>query len=132
VAHPGSGVLFLHGIDEFRAIAKSLPAVSPCRLDRSACQQMLRQGSRLGQSERRYADFQTTQAGRTTQTDRRPNRCDVAAMASAGLGLAPATTRTRKYITFIFLSLINGIDFLRRFGECCDCWVVDDIGATLT
>jgi hypothetical protein len=32
---------------------------------------------------------------------------------------------------FIFLLPMNGIDFLRRFGECWRCWVVDDIGATL-
>jgi hypothetical protein len=37
---------------------------------------------------------------------------------------------TSKYITFIFLDPLNGIDFIRRFGECCSCWVVDDIGAT--
>jgi hypothetical protein len=26
---------------------------------------------------------------------------------------------------------MNDIDFLRQFGECWCCWVVDDIGATL-
>jgi hypothetical protein len=37
----------------------------------------------------------------------------------------------QKYMTFIFITAMNGIDFLRRFGECCCCWVVDDIGAML-
>jgi hypothetical protein len=34
-------------------------------------------------------------------------------------------------ITFIFLWPINDIDFLRRFGECWQRWVVSDIKATI-
>jgi hypothetical protein len=34
-------------------------------------------------------------------------------------------------MSFIFISRVNGIDFIRRIGECCSCWVVGDIGATL-
>ena len=34
-------------------------------------------------------------------------------------------------ITFIFLGLINDIDFLRRNGEWSRRWVVDDIEATI-
>jgi hypothetical protein len=41
------------------------------------------------------------------------------------------TRVTQKYMTFIFFVPINGIDFLRRFGECWRCRVVDDIGVTL-
>jgi len=36
-----------------------------------------------------------------------------------------------KTITFIFLLPTNGIDFLRRFGECWQRWVVSDIEATI-
>jgi hypothetical protein len=45
--------------------------------------------------------------------------------------LMSETRPTKKYMTFIFITPMNGIDFLRRFGECCCCWVVDDIGAML-
>jgi hypothetical protein len=34
-------------------------------------------------------------------------------------------------MVFIFFETMNGIDFLRRFGECWWCRVVDDIGVTL-
>ena len=37
----------------------------------------------------------------------------------------------RNTITYIFLGLLNDIDFLRRYGECSRCWVVDGIGATI-
>jgi hypothetical protein len=36
-----------------------------------------------------------------------------------------------KYISFISTGSINGIDFIRRIGECYTCWVVGDIGAAL-
>jgi hypothetical protein len=37
----------------------------------------------------------------------------------------------KKYITFICREPTSDIDFIRRFGECCTCWVVGDIGAAL-
>ena len=37
----------------------------------------------------------------------------------------------RNTIAYIFLGPLNDIDFLRRYGECSCCWVVDGIGATI-
>jgi hypothetical protein len=34
-------------------------------------------------------------------------------------------------ITFIFPGLMNSIDFIRRYRECWQRWVVDDIGTTV-
>jgi hypothetical protein len=41
------------------------------------------------------------------------------------------TRPTKKYMSFIFIWPLNGIDFIRRFGECWWCRVVDDIGAAI-
>jgi hypothetical protein len=44
---------------------------------------------------------------------------------------AASRSRVRKYITFISLREANDIDFIRRYEECCTCWVVGDIGARI-
>ena len=53
----------------------------------------------------------------------RLSRCDLARSSPRS---EPA-----KYISFISIGSINGIDFIRRIGECYTCWVVGDIGAAL-
>jgi hypothetical protein len=57
----------------------------------------------------------------------------VAASATTATEIRPLTGNNQggKNITFIFLLTMNGIDFLRRFGECFTRWVVGDIGAAL-